>query len=90
MGYHKIRMESEYIPMTTFNTKYGNVEFVVLPFGLTSTTAIFMELINKVFAAKLDTFVIVYLEDILINSILFEEHFQDMKAVVKKMGHDKL
>ncbi len=37
-----------------------------MPFGLTNTSAIFQGYINKILIEKLDVFVIVYLNDILI------------------------
>ncbi len=38
----------------------------MMPFGLTSTLAIFQDYINNILAKKLDVFVIVYFNDILI------------------------
>ena len=37
-----------------------------MPFGLTNILASFQEFINKIFTEKLDIFIIVYLNDILI------------------------
>ena len=37
-----------------------------MPFGLSNTPAIFQEYVNKILAEKLDIFVIMYLDDILI------------------------
>ena len=37
-----------------------------MPFDLTNTPASFQEYINKIFVEKLDIFVIVYMDDILI------------------------
>ena len=37
-----------------------------MPFGLSNTSAIFQEYVNKILAEKLDFFVIVYLDDLLI------------------------
>ena len=33
-SYHHIRIKDEYIHKTTFRTRYGHYEFVVVPFGL--------------------------------------------------------
>jgi hypothetical protein len=35
-GYHQVRIKDEYISKTTFRTRYGHYEFVVVPFGLTN------------------------------------------------------
>ncbi|GJX32775.1 putative reverse transcriptase domain-containing protein [Tanacetum coccineum] len=37
----------EDIPKTAFRTRYGHYEFQVMPFGLTSTLAVFMDLMNR-------------------------------------------
>ena len=34
-GYHQIRVKSEDIPKTTFRTRYGHYEYLVMPFGVT-------------------------------------------------------
>ena len=39
-----------------------------MPFGLSNTPAIFQGYINKILAEKLDVFIIVYLDIILINT----------------------
>ena len=60
----KIRKGDEW--KTAFKTRYGYFEYQVMPFGLTNAPASFQGYINKIFAEKLDIFVIVYLDDILI------------------------
>ena len=51
---------------TAFKTWYGYFEYQVMLFGLSNAPASFQGYINKILAKKLDVFVIVYLDDILI------------------------
>ena len=51
---------------TAFRTQYGHFKYQVMPFGLSNTLAIFQGYINKILAKKLNIFIIVYLDNILI------------------------
>ncbi len=51
---------------TTFHTRYGHFEYQVIPFGFSNTSASFQGYINKIFIEKLDIFVVVYLDNILV------------------------
>ena len=51
---------------TAFKTWYGHFEYQVILFGLSNVLAIFQGYINKILTEKLDIFVIVYLDNILI------------------------
>ena len=78
-GYHQVRIKDEDIPKTTFRTRYGPYEFVVVPFGLTNALTTFMCLTNIVFSRFLDKFILVFLDDILIyskNEDVHEEHLR--------------
>jgi hypothetical protein len=41
-GYHQVRIKDQGINKTSFQTRYGNYEFVVIPFGLTNAPTTFM------------------------------------------------
>ena len=51
---------------TAFQTWYGYFKYQVMSFGLFNVTASFQGYLNKILAEKLDVFIIVYLNDILI------------------------
>ena len=63
-----MKIRGEDVTKTAFCTRYGHFEFVVLPFGLTNTPAAFIDLMNRVFKPYLDSFMIVFIDDILIYS----------------------
>ena len=65
-AYYRMRIKEGDEWKTAFRTRYGHFEYQVMPFGLSNAPASFQGYINKILAEKLDIFVIVYLDDILI------------------------
>ena len=49
LGYHQLRIKDAYVNKTTFRTRYGHYEFLIMSFGLTNAPAAFMDLMNRVF-----------------------------------------
>lgn len=58
-------------------THYGAFEFLVMPF----TLATFYTLMNNMFHAYLDKFVVVYLDDIVVYSKTLEEHAEHLITI---------
>ena len=65
-AYYQMRIRKDDEWKTSFGTQYGYFEYQVMLFGLSNTPASFQEYVNKILAEKLDVFVIVYLDNILI------------------------
>jgi hypothetical protein len=82
-GYCQIKIHPEDIPKTAFSTRYGLYEYLVMSFGLTNAPAHFMNLMNSVFMSKLDKFVMVFIDDILIYSKNEEEHAQHLWIILQ-------
>ena len=89
-GYHQLRIREEDIPKTTFRSRYGHYEFLVMSFGLTNAPAAFMDLMNRVFKDYLDKFVIVFIDDILIYSRSEEEHERHLGLVLQRLREHRL
>jgi hypothetical protein len=88
-GYHQLRIREEDIEKTTFCTRYGHYEFIVMSFGLTNAPAAFMEAINRMLHEFLDDFVVVFLDDILIYSKTEEEHERHLRLVLSALSKNQ-
>ncbi|KAH9268762.1 hypothetical protein BASA84_000059 [Batrachochytrium salamandrivorans] len=67
-AYNLLRIKDGDEQKTSFITKYGQFEFLVMPFGLANAPAQFQRMMNSLFQDMISKFVLVYLDDIVIYS----------------------
>ena len=89
-GYHQLRIQEDDIEKTSFNTRYGSFEWLVLSFGLKNSPSVFQKWMNKVLGDYLDTFAMVYLDDILIMSKTREEHERHVRKVLNRFQEHQI
>ena len=89
-GYHQVPIEQRDVWKTTFKSKEGIFEWLVMPFGLTNALATFMSTMDDILQPFTNTFVVVYLDDILIYNKTWVEHLQHIQKVMHTLQHHKL
>ena len=88
--YHQLRTKDVDIHKTTFGTRYGHYEFLVMPFGLTKAPTAFMDLMNRDFQSYVDQFVVVFINDILVYSKGQENHDTHLRVVLETLRKERL
>jgi hypothetical protein len=89
-GYHQIKIREEDIPKTSFSTRHGLYEYLVMSFGLTIAPAHFMYLMNSVFMEELDKFFVVFIDGILVFSKSRKELEEHLCIVLQQLRDHQL
>lgn len=74
----------------TFRTRYGHYEFFVISLSLTYAQVAFIDLMNRVFLNHLDSFVILFIDDILIYSKKDCDDMGHLRVVLQTLKEHQL
>jgi hypothetical protein len=88
-GYHQIKIRAKDIPETSFTTRYGLFEYLVMSFGLMNVLAHFIYPMNSIFMPELDKFVMVFIDDILIYLKSMKEHEEHLRIVLQRLREQR-
>eukprot|EP00253_Pinus_taeda_P036011 PITA_36011 len=88
--YHQVPIEHSDVWKTAFKAKEGLFEWLVVSFGLTNAPETFMRLINDILRPLNNSFLVVYLDDILIFNESWEEHLHHIWQVLQTLQQHKL
>ncbi len=85
-AYHRIRIWEGDKWKAAFRTRYGHFGYQVMPFGLSNAPASFQGYINQILAEKLDIFIVIYLDNILIyTEDPGQPHVEAMRWVLEQL-----
>jgi len=84
----RIKQDDEW--KTAFNTRYGQYESLVMPFGLCNAPRSFQSYINAALHDYLGDFCTGYLDNILIFSETLDEHRQHVRKVIQRLREAQL
>lgn len=85
-GYHQLKMRPEHVRKMAFKTRYEHYEILVISFGLTNALATLMRWMNGMFKPFLDSYVIIFIDDIFVYSRSEEEHANHLYTVLGVLG----
>ncbi|XP_068205363.1 uncharacterized protein [Palaemon carinicauda] len=82
-GYWQVPLDPRAMKFTAFSTKYGLMEFKVMPFGLKTACATFVRLMRKVLSGLSN--VSCYFDNIVIFSKSWSNHLNHIKLVLSRL-----
>ena len=82
-GFTQLELAEEDVEKTAFRTHRGLFQFKRLPFGLRNGPSIFQRVMQSILAPYLWIFCLVYIDDIVIYSKLYEEHLTHLDKVLE-------
>ena len=84
-GYNQILMHPDDQEKTAFVTDRGTFCYKVMPFGLKNAGATYQRLVNKMFAKMLGSTMEVYIDDMLVKSLIAQQHIDHLRQSFVKI-----
>jgi hypothetical protein len=78
-GYHHVLIEYTDVWKTTFKSKEGLFEWLVMPFGLKNAPTTFMRIMDDILWHFTNSFVVEYLDEIIIYNKTWAGHLQHIQ-----------
>ena len=85
-AYYSVPLDEESIPYTAFSFEGRQYCFCRLPMGMTSSCAIFQEVMNKLFDLTTKSYLSVYLDDTLLFSRDMQSHIVHLQSLLSKLS----
>jgi hypothetical protein len=89
-GYYQVSIEQTNVWNTAFKSKEGLFEWLVMPFSLTNAPTTFMRMMDDILRPFTNTFIMVYLDEILIYINTWDEHLHHIQQVLHTLRQHKL
>jgi hypothetical protein len=89
-GYHQVPIKPTNFWKTTFKSKEGLYEWLVMPSYLTNAPTTFMRLMDDVLRPFTNSFLVVYLDGIFIFNRMWEEHIHHIHKVFSTLKQHKI
>ena len=89
-GYNQIKMHKEDIPKVSFITDFGIFCYLVMAFGLKNAGATYQRLVNKIFTHLIGKTMEVYVDDMLVKSLVKSDHIKHLREAFEVLRHHKM
>ena len=84
-GYNLIQFKEGDQWKTAFRTRYGHFEYLVIPFSLSNAPESFQNMMQEIFRDLSDHGVVIYINDILIDSSTRGQHADLIREVLRRL-----